>query len=137
MLLFKNISELIVLNFKIHPYIATPLFKVSDTNPIRLSVVSKTTEKRYILKGIACFIFCLFQWIQIVNKASSFQFPQIILSLLVNVSISFHFVVLIFHYKNRHQIVNLFNNFVAFETRYNGKTHNFDKHKINLYINST
>lgn len=119
MLLFENISKLIVFNFKVHPYIATPLFKVSETNPIRLSV-SKETERRFVIKGITCFIFCLLQWVQIVSKASSFHFPQIILSLLVNGSITFHFVVLRFHFKNRHQIVNLFNNFVSFEKRYNG-----------------
>ncbi len=133
MLLFKNISQLIILNFKIHPYIATPLYKISIKNPIHLSVVSKNSEKIYILKGIACLIFCLLQWVQILNKAGSFQFSQIILSLLVNVSISFHFVVLIFHYKYRHQIVNLFNNFVSFEIRYNGKhSSKFNEH-LNMF----
>lgn len=125
MFLYQDISRLIFIQLKLHNFFATPLFKFTNKNPINLSV-STNKERMYIAKTLFCVVYCLFQWIQIVYKISYFKAPQKILAVLANGSITVHFVVLILHFKQRHEIANLFNHFIKFERTYNGNKIKFN-----------
>ncbi len=135
MFLYKDISQLIFVQLKLNNLFGTPLFHFFKTNSIRLSV-SANYEWKYIIKTILCFIYCLLQWIQIIYKIDSFKAPQIIIAVMVNGSITFHFVVLFVHFTKRHQIVHLFNHFTQFEITYYGNEQKLHKPNYsNLLIN--
>ncbi len=124
MFLSQNISKLILFNFKIHNIFSTRLFKIVKTNGIILKIASET-KWIYKLKTIISLIVCSCLWIQIWCKISFFGIADIIVAVLVNGSLTLHFVFVAVHFTKRYQIANLFNNCISFETRYNGNKVNF------------
>ncbi len=119
MFLSSNIWRLLFVNFKVHNVFSTPLYNLTKADNTQLNV-STHTERKFVFKIILGFIYCLCQWIQIFYKIRFLNKSQVILAMLANGSISLHFVFVIVHYNKRHQIADLFNNFVSFEKRHNG-----------------
>lgn len=119
MLIAQNVLPLISLNTKIHNFLATPLYTFPHNNIERLQV-SKKSEGRYIAKTIFGIFFFISLWMQIFYKINSLKISDVIQALLVTGSISLHFIFVIGHFNKRHEIANLFNEFVLFEKRHNG-----------------
>ncbi len=119
MLLAQNFLPLISLNAKIHNFLATPLHVFPDKDNQKLQVAQKS-ERKYLAKIVFGFLFFACHWIQIFYKISSLQISDVIQTVLVTGSVSFHFVFVVGHFNKRHEIANLFNEFISFEKRHNG-----------------
>ncbi len=126
MLIAQNILPLIITNIRVHNFLTTPLHKFTENDGCKLQV-STQTQRRYIFRTVVSFFFCLCQCFQISYKfqTESLKIYDVIQSVVVTGSISLHFIFVYGHYSKRQDIANLFNEFVAFEKRHNGKIARF------------
>lgn len=120
MIIAQNLMPWISYLLRTQNILAIPLhvFSVSTTPKLH---VSTHKECRYIAKATFCFFHSIFQWIHLIYKIKSFKIPELIQTLHLTVCISLHFAAIKGHFRNRHEIANLFNELVAFERRHRGK----------------
>jgi len=128
------ISRFVFFNFKVHNTFSTPLFRITnEENSIKLQV-NTSKEHMYILKTVLSNIVCLILWIQLCLKYGSFKTADVIVALFVNGSLTLHIIFEVVHFIKRHEIANIFNNFVSFESRHKGNQINFINHNFNVII---